>query len=79
MAPALQQFAQLGVGGPMWGLLCALVTVQWLARVFNDAEVEIGITLVSCYFTFFVAEVARCTLIRGEGTVQSARFQRLNL
>jgi len=57
VGPALEQFAQLALGGPLWGLLTALVTVHWLSKVFNDAEVEIGITLVSCYFTFFVAEV----------------------
>ena len=52
----MEQFAQLALGGPLFGLLMAYFTVIWLSRVFNDAEVEIGITLVSCYFTFFVAE-----------------------
>ena len=32
VGPALEQFAQLALGGPLWGLLTALLTVQWLSR-----------------------------------------------
>ena len=38
------------------GLAGALITLFWLSRVYNDAMVDISLTLTSCYLTFFVAE-----------------------
>ncbi len=34
----------------------AKCTIFWLSRVYNDALVEIGITLVSTYVTFYIGE-----------------------
>ena len=34
------------------GLICAF----WLNRVFNDAKIEISITIFSCYLCFHIAE-----------------------
>eukprot|EP01065_Artemidia_motanka_P022892 TRINITY_DN2714_c0_g1_i1.p1 TRINITY_DN2714_c0_g1~~TRINITY_DN2714_c0_g1_i1.p1 ORF type:complete len:1276 (+),score=452.37 TRINITY_DN2714_c0_g1_i1:76-3903(+) len=43
-------------GGPVVGLVVGRVTEMFLSRVFNDALLEITITLCSAYITFFVAE-----------------------
>ncbi len=43
-------------GGPAFGYLVAKITIFWLSRVFNDALVEITITLVATYITFYVGE-----------------------
>jgi sodium/hydrogen exchanger 10/11 len=34
----------------------AKITIFWLSRVFNDALVEITITLASTYITFYIGE-----------------------
>ena len=41
----------------MFGYVMARLTVWWLSRVFNDAVVEITITLASTYFTYYVGDV----------------------
>lgn len=38
------------------GLAAALGTLYWLGHTFNDAMVDISLTVTSCYLTFFVAE-----------------------
>eukprot|EP01062_Namystynia_karyoxenos_P018538 TRINITY_DN16917_c0_g3_i1.p1 TRINITY_DN16917_c0_g3~~TRINITY_DN16917_c0_g3_i1.p1 ORF type:complete len:1453 (+),score=473.18 TRINITY_DN16917_c0_g3_i1:72-4361(+) len=43
-------------GGPLLGFLVALLAEFCLARVFNDALLEITITLCAAYLTFFTAE-----------------------
>lgn len=48
---------RVAVGGPLLGYIMARVTIMWLSRVFNDAVVEITITLASTYFTYYVGEV----------------------
>jgi len=53
----LETFAQLAIGGPLVGLACGIVSVQWLLYVFNDPMVEVGITVATCYICFFVAEI----------------------
>lgn len=45
------------MGGPAFGYIMARLTIWWLSRVFNDAVVEITITLASTYFTYYVGDV----------------------
>lgn len=49
-------FIRVAFGGPAFGYLMAKISIFWLANVFNDALVEITITLVSTYITFYVGE-----------------------
>ncbi|XP_055996016.1 sodium/hydrogen exchanger 10-like isoform X4 [Ostrea edulis] len=51
------KFLQVALGGPLWGFFTAKITLFCLSRVFNDALVEITITLASTYLTFYVGEV----------------------
>jgi len=57
---ALQVFLYLLrviLGGPLFGYVMGRLTVWWLSHVFNDAVVEITITLASTYFTYYVGDV----------------------
>ena len=45
-----------GLGGPLFGYIMAKITILWLSRVFNDAIVEISITLASTYVTFYIGD-----------------------
>lgn len=47
-------FLQVALGGPLWGFFTAKITLFCLSRVFNDALVEITITLASTYLTFYI-------------------------
>lgn len=49
-------FVKVALGGPVFGYLMAKITIFWLSHVFNDALVEITITLASTYITFYVGE-----------------------
>lgn len=49
-------FIRVAFGGPAFGYLVAKVTIFWLSRVFNDALVEITITLAATYITFYLGE-----------------------
>lgn len=49
-------FVQVAIGGPLFGYFMAKCTIFWLSRVYNDALVEITITLVSTYVTFYIGE-----------------------
>ena len=48
---------RVALGGPLFGYFMARLTILWLSRVFNDAVVEITITLASTYFTYYVGDV----------------------
>ena len=48
---------RVALGGPLFGYIIARLTIWWLSRVFNDAVVEITITLASTYFTYYVGDV----------------------
>ncbi|XP_062603630.1 sodium/hydrogen exchanger 10-like [Saccostrea cucullata] len=50
------EFLQVALGGPLWGYFVAKITLFCLSRVFNDALVEITITLASTYLTFYIGE-----------------------
>ena len=47
---------KVALGGPAFGYLMAKITIFWLSHVFNDALVEITITLASTYITFYIGE-----------------------
>lgn len=49
-------FFQLSVGGSLFGILIGLAVSFWLGHVFNDMVIEIMLTLVSAYLTFWIAE-----------------------
>jgi hypothetical protein len=50
-------FVQLAVLGAAIGLAFGLVTSFWLARIFNDACLEIILRFGSAYACYFVAEL----------------------
>ncbi|XP_035704724.1 sodium/hydrogen exchanger 8 isoform X2 [Folsomia candida] len=50
------KFLLIGVGGPVFGFVCAKITIFCLSKVFNDPSVEVSITLASAYLTFYVGE-----------------------
>lgn len=49
-------FLKIALGGPLFGWLMAKIAIACLSRVFNDAVVEITITLVATYITYYVGE-----------------------
>ena len=49
-------FARVAIGGPLFGWIMGKLTVLWLSHVFNDALIEITITLASTYLTFYIGE-----------------------
>ena len=49
-------FIRVALGGPAFGYFMAKLTILWLSHVFNDALVEITITLASTYVTFYIGE-----------------------
>lgn len=40
----------------MFGYAMAKLSIFWLSRVYNDALVEIAITLASTYVTYYIGE-----------------------
>ena len=49
-------FMKMSFGGALFGSTFALIVVQWLRMIFNDALSEITITLAAAYLCFFIAE-----------------------
>jgi sodium/hydrogen exchanger 10/11 len=49
-------FVRVALVGPLFGWFMGKLTVLWLSHVFNDALIEITITLVSTYITYFIGE-----------------------
>lgn len=56
MTRVLLFFPQLAFGGFAFGLIAGKITIFWLQNVYNDALVEITITLVSTYLTYYIGE-----------------------
>eukprot|EP01060_Flectonema_neradi_P021414 TRINITY_DN2901_c0_g1_i2.p1 TRINITY_DN2901_c0_g1~~TRINITY_DN2901_c0_g1_i2.p1 ORF type:complete len:1343 (+),score=274.12 TRINITY_DN2901_c0_g1_i2:28-4056(+) len=52
----LLQFLVVAFGGPLFGLIIGMITVASLNRVFNDPLIEVTLTIVAAYVTFFVCE-----------------------
>ncbi len=50
------KFCQIAIGGPVLGWAMARVSIFVLSRIFNDAAVEVSITLVAAYLTYYLAE-----------------------
>ena len=50
-------FFRMAIGGPAIGASLGFITVLWLGHVFNDALVEITITLCSTYLVYWVSEI----------------------
>jgi NhaP-type Na+/H+ or K+/H+ antiporter len=50
------QFIQMSVGGPLVGYVFGLGFLWFIGKVFNDAIIEITVTLCAAYLTFYVAE-----------------------
>ena len=50
------QFILVAFGGPLVGLVIGIITVASLNRVFNDPLIEVTLTIVAAYVTFFVCE-----------------------
>ncbi|CAL8104179.1 unnamed protein product [Orchesella dallaii] len=51
-----QEFFQIAVGGPVFGWVMAKIAIFCLCRIFNDAVVEITLTLVATYLTYYIGE-----------------------
>jgi sodium/hydrogen exchanger 10/11 len=49
-------FLRVAIGGPIFGWLSGKLTVVLIAQVFNDALIEITLTIAASYITFYVAE-----------------------
>ncbi|KAI8999796.1 Sodium/hydrogen exchanger family-domain-containing protein [Gaertneriomyces semiglobifer] len=48
---------RLAVGGPIAGLVFAMITVMFIKRVFNDPVVEAGALIIMVYTTFYICEI----------------------
>ena len=49
-------FIRVALGGPLFGWFMGKLSIFWLSHVYNDALVEITITLASTYMTFYIGE-----------------------
>lgn len=49
-------FCRIAIGGPAFGWFMARLSIFFLSRIFNDAAVEVSITLVAAYLTYFIGE-----------------------
>lgn len=56
---------KVSIGGPVFGYVMARLTLLWLSRIFNDALVEITITLASTYITYYIGEIYLLIIILG--------------
>ncbi|CAG7640037.1 unnamed protein product [Allacma fusca] len=52
----LRKFAQITLGGPAFGFVMAKIAIFCVSVIFNDATVEITITLVAAYLTYYIGE-----------------------
>ena len=47
---------RVALGGPLFGYIMARLAIFWLSRVFNNAVVEITITMASAYITYYIGD-----------------------
>lgn len=52
----LRKFCQITLGGPAFGFIMGKIAILCVSLIFNDATVEITITLVAAYLTYYVGE-----------------------
>ena len=50
-------FAKVAIAGPIFGFAVGKLTVFWLSHIFNDALVEITITLAATYLTYYIGDI----------------------
>jgi sodium/hydrogen exchanger 10/11 len=50
------EFCRMSILGTLFGYAYGLVSLEFTSRVFNDAPVEIAVTLSSAYLVFYLAE-----------------------
>jgi len=56
LAGVLGNFSWVAFGGIILGFMIAGLTIWWLRHVFNDALVEITLTVAAAYLAFYVSE-----------------------
>ncbi|CAL8091440.1 unnamed protein product [Orchesella dallaii] len=49
-------FMRITLGGPFFGWFMAKITIRYLSMIFNDAAVEVSVTLCSAFLTYFIGE-----------------------
>lgn len=49
-------FSYMSIGGVVFGTMCGAIALYWLSNVFNDAAVEITVSLSAAYLAFYFAE-----------------------
>ncbi|CAG7734239.1 unnamed protein product [Allacma fusca] len=52
----LRKMFRITLGGPVFGFVIGKIAVVALSLIFNDATVEITITLVAAYLTYYIGE-----------------------
>ncbi|GMH83149.1 hypothetical protein TL16_g09500 [Triparma laevis f. inornata] len=52
----LLKFAQMAIGGPIFGVLMGYIFSTWIGTIFNSSDVEVTLTLCAAYLTFFIGE-----------------------
>eukprot|EP01084_Bolivina_argentea_P315751 547147_1 len=50
------QFVSLTFGGIIIGIIVGIIVILWIRLVFNDARIEIVITVIACYLTYWWCE-----------------------
>jgi len=51
-------FVRLSIGGPLIGIACGVISSWWLKRIYDDPTLEIAVTFLTCYITFWIAELS---------------------
>ncbi|CAD7698090.1 unnamed protein product [Ostreobium quekettii] len=54
---SIEFFARLALGGPVVGIAYGVAASTWINFVFNDMVVEVAITFITAYLTYYTAEV----------------------
>lgn len=52
----IADFFRIAIGGPVFGWFMARIVIFSLSRIFNDAVVEITLTLCGTYLTYYIGE-----------------------
>lgn len=55
----VKNIVKLAICGPLIGIAFGIFTAMWLKRIINNPILEVNLTVVAAYFTFYVAE-AQC-------------------
>ena len=52
----LGQFCLLTFGGLIIGLILGFIFNEIIKRIFNDEDIELSLSIISCYVTFYISE-----------------------